>query len=126
MRKLLPTVAGISTIFASFIVLAISIISLSAASISYGYRPGDVNGFNFYYIYYLAVGVLGVVSFSLGLAASFFLLKHRRLAFSLFGLCLLVACGAVMCFPLWFFGFPILALAVLSVVLLGVSKSQFT
>ncbi len=114
-------VAGMLTIVASFVALAIGLIAFSAAQTSYYYN----HGYNFYYAYYLATGIVGAVSFPLGLAAGILILMRRRPIFCLFGLGLLVACGAVMTFPLWFFGFTILTLAIPSVVLLVTSRSGF-
>jgi hypothetical protein len=120
-KTLFLIVAGILTIVASFVALAIGLIAFSAAQMSYSYN----HGYNFYYAYYLATGVVGAVSFPLGLVAGILIVMRRRLIFCLFGLGLLVACGAVMTFPLWFFGLPILTLAILSVVLVMVSRSGF-
>ena len=113
--------AGILTIVASFVALAISLIVFSGAQMSYYYN----HGYNFYYAYYLVTGIVGAVSFPLGLVAGILILMRRRLIFCLFGLGLPVACGAVMTFPLWFFGFPILTLAMLSVVLVVTSRAGF-
>jgi hypothetical protein len=114
-------VASILTIVASFVALAISLIAFSAAQMSYSYN----HGYNFYYAYYLATCIVGAVSFPFGLVAGILILMRRRLIFCLFGLGLLVACGAVMTFPLWFFGFPILTIAILSIVLVVTSRSGF-
>ena len=124
-RTPLPIVAGILTIIGSCLAIAISILYLSAASTSFGYRPGYINGFNAYFEYYLATGIFGAISFTFGLASGIFLLRCKRMAFSLFGLTLLLACGVMMSIPLFFFGLPILVLSILSVIFVAISKAEF-
>ncbi len=125
-RQIILSTAGILAVIASIITLAITLLAFSTAQISYGYRPGYVDGFSFFYVYYLATGILGVVSFVFGLASGILILRRRRLAVSVFGLCLLVACGVVMSYPLWFFGLPIIVLSVLSLILVAICRAEFT
>jgi hypothetical protein len=124
-RTPFPKTAGILTITCSFLAVAISTLYLSAASMSLGYRPGYINGFNVYYLYYLATGIFGTFSFPFGLASGIFALKRKRLVFSIFGLCLLTACGVMMLIPLLIFGLPILVLSILSVIFVVISKAEF-
>jgi hypothetical protein len=124
-RTLFPKTAGILTITGSVLAIAISMLYLSAASISLGYRPGYINGLNEYYLYYLATGIFGTISFPFGLTSGIFALKHKRLAFSIFGLSLLITCGVMMSIPLFIFGLPILVLSILSIIFVVISKTEF-
>jgi hypothetical protein len=114
-------ISGALTATASLATLAVSFIYLSAAMQSAVY-PRMVAGVNLYYVYYLAVGIFGVVSFLFGLPSAFFILKHRRGVFSWLGLALLTASGALMSYPLFFFGLPILALSMPAMVLVVLSS----
>jgi hypothetical protein len=117
------SVAGILAIVASFGALATGLVAFSAAQMSYNYRYGYLNGFNF--AYYLVIGVLGVTSYIVGVAAGVNIRRHRRMVFCMSGLGLLVASGGVMSYPIWIFGLPIIAIALLSAVLVFACRSEF-
>ncbi len=122
MKKQAPTTAAaLLAMAASIIELAVALLALSAAKLSISY----VQGWDFYAVYYLATGVLGTAAFPFVLTAVIFVLKRKAFKFSLASLSLLAVCGVVMCYPLWFFGAPILALSILSIILVALSKSQF-
>lgn len=122
---LFPQVAGILTIVGSCIALALSLIYLSAATISQGFISGYINSFNEYYIYYLTTGIFGAVTFPIELASGILALRRKRIAFSIFGSSLLAASGSLMARPHFFFGLPIFVLALLSVLFLAISKAEF-
>ena len=121
-----PLIAASLTFIASFFALALSLLYFSAASMSLGYHPGYINGLNMHYLYYLATGIFGAISYVFGVVSAFSVFKRKRLRFSLFGLGLLVVCGVVMLFPIFFFGLPLLVLSVLAVGFFVVSKNEFT
>ena len=84
---------------------------------------------NFGGIYLLAVGVLGIIAFSVGLASAISVLRRKRFAFSLFGTSLMLTVGILMsvtAFAAVFYGVPIVTLAVFSIVLLATSRKEFS
>ena len=114
--------ASALTVATSCLTLVVGVVYLSAASVSAGYRPGFIGGYNLYYMYYLVVGIIGVVSFLFGLASAFFVRQHRQRVLSWLGLGLLITSGALMSYPLFFFGLPILALSIPAAVLAALSN----
>jgi hypothetical protein len=124
-RKRFLLSAAVFALIASCIALALSTVSFSAAWLSWGYRHGYNNGLNFYFIYYLAAGIFGLISFSLGLVSVFFTVKRIKFVFSVFGSSLLMAYGVFMLTPLYFFGLPILVFSTLSLSLVWLSKPEF-
>jgi peptidoglycan/LPS O-acetylase OafA/YrhL len=113
--------AGVLAILASFGALAVGLVAFWAAQMSLSYRYGL--GFN--YAYYLVMGVLGVASYTVGVVAGVYIRRRKRQVFCFSGLGLLVACGGVMSYPIWVFGLPIIAVALLSAVLVFVCRSEF-
>ena len=92
---------------------------------SLGYHPGYSNSLNIHYLYYLATGIFGAISYVFGVVSAFYVFKRKRQFIVMFGLGLLVACGVLMLFPLFFFGLPVLVLTLLAVGFFVVSKSKF-
>jgi hypothetical protein len=141
-RTLFPRDAGILTVVASLIVLAEGIWFLYGDSQTwyflhayyYGWR---VLGLSFFY--YLAIGILGIISFFFGFASGIFISERKRIKFSLFGLSLLIACGVMIFSWIFIFGspslldillvssfsLPILVPSVLSVIFVAISKAEF-
>ena len=121
-RTPFPTTAGILTIIGSCVAIAMGIIYLAAALFSYGYAYGYIYGLS---VYYLITGIFGIIAFAFGLTGGIFSLKRKRLAFSIFGMSLLIASGIMMAIPLWVFGLPIAVLSILSVIFVAISKGEF-
>jgi hypothetical protein len=142
-RTLIPRVAGILTAVASLIAFVEGIWFLYNDSqtwvFTHAYYYGwSVLGVSFFY--YLAIGILGVISFFFGFASGVFISERKRIKFSTFGLSMLTACG-VMIF-LWvfisgspvnlfdilfisIFSLPILVPSVLGIILVALSKTEF-
>jgi hypothetical protein len=78
---------------------------------SAGYHPSYINNLNIHYLYYLATEIFGAISYVFGVISAFYVLKTQKLRFSMFGLGLLIVCGVLMLFPLFFFGLPVLVLS---------------
>jgi hypothetical protein len=125
-RTPFPTTAGILTIIGSCIAIVMGIIYLVAALFSVGYAYGYTYGY-FYglSVYYLITGILGIIAFAFGLTGGIFSLKRKRLAFSIFGMSLLIASGIMMAMPVWVFGLPIVVLSILSIIFVAISKGEF-
>lgn len=74
---------------------------------------------------YLIIGVFGILAFAFGLAAGIYALKRSHLSFALFGMSWMIASGILILLPLWFFGLPMVILAIISVVFTAIARSDF-
>jgi hypothetical protein len=134
--------AGIFAISASLIAFAESVLFLNGASQTWVFTHANYYGWRVLgvsFFYYLATGIFGLISFFFGLISAIFILKRKRMKFSIFGLSLLVTFGVVI-FLLVFiigvpslpgvllaslFSLPILVPSVLSVICVSISKAEF-
>jgi hypothetical protein len=118
-------VGTVLTFVSALLTAAVSLVYFYSAYMSWGYRPMWVSGGNIYFVYYLATAIVGVAAAVLGLVAGAFLWRQKRRRLSFLGLGLLVVAGALMMFPLYFFGLPLLVLALAAIVFVAASKAQF-
>jgi hypothetical protein len=118
-------VAAIVTFAAACLSVAVSLIYFFAATVSWSYTSSWAGGINWYAIYYAITAAVGVAAFALGITAGYFARKRMRWRLALTGSALLVAAGAMMTFPLYFYGLPMLALAIVSVASMVASKAAF-
>jgi hypothetical protein len=98
------------------------ILYIARAFFSYGYGYYFITGFD---VYYFITGMLGIIAFAFGLTGGIFSLKRKRIAFSIFGMSLLITSGIMMTIPLWVFGLPIAVLSILGVIFAAISKGEF-
>ncbi|MCW4028874.1 MAG: hypothetical protein NWE92_04415 [Candidatus Bathyarchaeota archaeon] len=117
--------ASIVTFAAACLCVAVSLIYFFAANVSWSYTVGWAGGINWYAIYYAVTAAVGVAAFALGVTAGYFARKRMRWKLALVGSALLVAAGAMMTFPLYFYGVPMLGLALVSVASMVASKAAF-
>jgi endogenous inhibitor of DNA gyrase (YacG/DUF329 family) len=122
-RTPFPLAAGILTIIGSCVAIGMGLLYIVAALTSWGYGYGYIDGLN---IYYVTTGIFGIISFSFGLTSGIFALKRRRIAFSIFGLSLLITAGIMMSIPVFVYGLPIAILSILSVIFVAISKAEFS
>jgi hypothetical protein len=137
-RTAFPVAAGILTIIAACITLAIGVLSLMTA-VNYfttirTFNPSPPPNYP-PVLPYLIMGIFNVVAFAFGLAGGVCALRRRRFALSIGGAGMVLASAFVVIFSIGsipyalflglLFAMPILILAILGVVFVAVSKNEF-
>jgi hypothetical protein len=126
-----PIAAGILTIIAASI--AILSAFLAVAQIM-PYANSYYNRQNLtYFVFPLFAGIWNFVAFGLGLTAGLFSLRRRRFMMTIVGINLVLVGGCVSVLETgtlsggWMIiGIPMIILAILSVIFVGISKNEFT
>jgi hypothetical protein len=135
-RTLFPSAAGILTIAASLSTLAVSVMLLQDVWMSSTYvivharQPLYAS-----FVYFLAVGIFGVISFPFGLTSGIFFWVRKRKQYSIIGLSLITTCGILILLSFFIvdlpillaslFGLPIFLPSVLAIIFIAVSKAEF-
>ena len=131
----LPMTAGILTIIAACLIIAMGIVCVVEALTSYGqgYGYGYIAGVN---IFLWVTGIIGLIAFPTGLVGGIFSLKRRYVAIPIFGISLLITSGiflavlntsgALLRLPIWIFGSTIVIFSVLSIIFVAISKEEFS
>lgn len=135
-KTVFPRAAGILTIAASLITLAVSVMLIQDALMSSTYiivharQPLYAS-----FVYFLAVGIFGVISFPFGLTSGIFVWERKRKQYSIIGLGLITTCGIMILLAVFIvnlpillaslFGLPILVPSVLAIIFMAASQAEF-
>ena len=130
----LPITAGILTIIAACIIIAMGIVCVVEAlsSFGHGFGYGYIAGVN---IFLWVTGIFGLIAFPIGLVGGIFSLRRRYIALPIFGICLLITSGvlllilnnsgALLVMPVWVSGLATMIFAILGIIFVTASKGEF-
>lgn len=136
----IPLASGTLTTISAIIVMITGLLSVSSALNTYGgYGYGFIAGTN---IFFWLAGIFEVAAFPVGLAGAIFQFRRRQFLVSAFSNVLLIVSAAFILAQSFFtatlsnyesvtytglllFGIPLLALSILSIVFVGISKAEF-
>lgn len=136
----MPTASGTLTTISAILALLAGLLTISNALGTYGgYGYGYVAGTN---IFFWIVGIFEVVAFAVALAGATFQFRRRAFSGSILSNVLLIAVAAIVTgqaflpavnvgsvtyiFTGWlFFGIPLLALSILSIIFVAVAKTEY-
>ena len=110
------------------------IVCIVEALMTYGgYGYGYIAGVN---IFLWVTGIIGIITFPIGLVGGIFSVRRRYIAAPMFGISLLITSsiflavlntsGVFLRLPVWAFGTTIMIFAILSVIFVAISKGEFT
>ena len=120
MKNKLKSLAGIATIISACLALVLGVLGL------WSFMFLRVDGSSFPIVG--LVGIFNVLGFIFGLTSGILSIIRKHFTASIFGVGWLIVLGALLSFmgSLWLFGVPILFLATLSVVLVVLSREDFS
>ena len=133
----LPFLSGIFSIISALLVLVAGAVTIYGALITYGgYGYGFISGTN---VFFWIVGVFEIIVFAVGLTGAIFQIKRQYFLGTIFSNILLIASAVLLVAQSFFkigrmeltfavlllLAVPVLILAILSIVFIGMSKKEF-